>query len=123
MTDPAAENQKPQTFRVLVFTIVEDKDHKPQGYTQSYDKAHENPLTALIDLAEAMEVSFPTPTNHSIARIETTHGAVLAAFRAFGEKWLPLMYPYDDGLRAQAPPALAADPAPPTPADDPAVPT
>lgn len=123
MTDSTVETEKPKppTFRVLVFIVAEDSDGKPKGHVQSYDKEHENPLTALVDLSEAMEVSFPTPTDFSIARIQQTHGNVLAAFRAIDGKWLPILYPYDDGLRALTPPAPATDPAPaaPTPADPP----
>lgn len=123
MTD-STETEKPKppsaTFRVLVFIVVEE-DGKPKGHAQSYDKEHENPLTALVDLSEAMEVSFPTPTNYSMARIQQSHGNVLAAFRAYGGKWLPILYPYDDGLRALDPPASTADPMPadPAPAVDP----
>lgn len=123
MTDSTEKPKPPPaTFRVLVFIVAEDDTGKPKGHAQSYDKEHENPLTALVDLSEAMEVSFPTPTNYSIARIQQTHGNVLAAFRAYGGKWLPILYPYDDGLRAlDPPPAPAADPTPADPA--PAAPT
>lgn len=122
MTD---STEKPkQTFRVLVFLAVEDKKDQSRSYMQSYDKSHENPLTALIDLAEAMEVSFTAPTDYSMARIEVTHGAVAVSFRSFGGKWWPILYPYDDGIRAlTTPPAPAADPTSPAPAEPPADPT